>query len=55
MRSRTVHFPRELWPQIPARQLWLDENLTLMLNDREIAAFSEEDVKEKLMYLELMV
>ena len=55
MRSRTAHFPKELWPQVPARQLWLDEKLTLMLNDREIAAFSEEDVKEKLMYLELMV
>ncbi len=55
MRSRTAHFPKEIWPQVPARQLWLDEKLTLMLNDREIAAFSEEDVKEKLMYLESVV
>lgn len=55
MRSRTAHVPEELKPQVPTRQLWLDEDMTLTLNGKVLAVFSGEDVKEKLMQLELVL
>ena len=55
MRDRTTHFPEELKPQVPTRQLWLDEKLVLSLNGREMTAFSEKELREELLRLELVV
>ena len=55
MRSRTGRFPEEHRPGIPAKQLWLHENMELSLDGDMVAAFAKENVKEKLQSLELVI